>query len=160
MWRGPSGKAIRQSLPPISETMRCESGHAGPTDWWPTLGSPCWLLHAADGALTKIFNNGNFVPIELQRHSSLHRQLPRHFSSGGVRWFAAHCVFDRFQAQRTSGGTIHRDAHAFDRAVRYEHRRGYVEQREIPYVAVAHFLKIKLRAGPSGRNANGREQIA
>ena len=48
-------------------------------------------------------------------------------------------------------------ADALDRAIRYQHGRGHVEQRKIPDVAVAHFLKIKLRACPGGRNANGRQ---
>ena len=55
---------------------------------------------------------------------------------------------------------IHHHSSIANNAVRYLERRGNVYQRKVPYLPVADFFEVELRAGPCCRDANRGQEIA
>ena len=75
-----------------------------------SIGSPCCLLHAADGALDQVAHERNLVGVELQRHCALERPACRP-SHRFPAWRA--CRAQRsstiFQPQRPWRDSVDRD---------------------------------------------------
>ena len=68
--------------------------------------------------------------------------------------------FDGVQAIRRRRHTVDHHACLVDRRARNVHRRGNVDEGEVPHLAIADLLEVVALARPGRRDANRGQQIA
>src|SRR3984957_865412 len=113
----------------------------------------------ADGAGDQVRHQRDLELVEVQGRGAARRRLPGELGDVRIERLAFDDALDGDEPPRHRAPPAAGDAAVLDHPVVHRHRRGDVDQREVPGVPVGDLLEVEVGAGPGLGNADRSENL-